>query len=1080
MSNLNLSFVKVSEEASFSKAFRKEDKHVVYKVNHNMAEVSNILDVEREMDEFFRSMILDALPPTSSDQDLVSVSVSSADLKEPIYLAYRKVSSFKSSGFLSAISKVSQSAKTFLQHGEVEMSLSIVPNVVGGINPTAPARTISHQKQSVAVIWNQDFSCFFRAFAVAEVYSRQTIQFDRKKIRQNMNHQTLIAGNWAQHCARQLNQSVEFTDFEVIQEKLLPDYRLFIFNGVTKRDLYYSGNQHGKTPIYIEYLPENDDHEIGHFNAIVNVDGYVDGDWCILCLKRYNRRPGHRCPKKCGQCGKPGQCESIGFVMATCSDCNYQFNSIDCYNHHFITGQCAWKKKCDRCERRYNPKLKKKHKCEEYTCGHCHTDYVIQPHYCYLSKPNEDSVQAEDQRYRQFIFFDIEARQERMQNGRAFHDPNLLVSSTVCQECYDFETKEQNEDRICQCEGKQVFWGTDCVKHFVAYLIDTILPKCDPETIHNSRSAEPYYAFVIAHNMRAYDGQFLLRELLDRQINRLSLVASGHKIQKIQIGTYLRLMDSLLFFQQPLAALPKAFGFEGEKGIFPHAFNRRENEEYDGALPDISWWKSESMKPQDAQKLLLWYTSEQQRFINECISYNFKDEILKYCIDDTLILQKAFMTFWKIVKEKTAIPASDTYSGNVNGIDPVTRRFTLASIAMETFRRNIMPDGNSIAITPTGGYWRDDQSIKSSIKENVWITRMTEEYPDIVRQYRIGNFEVDGASPSTKKVFEYYGDFWHGCPRHHPREGPRYARTKKREKIIRNLGWELVVKWECDDDEDITDTSYLRDCFKAIKDYGSVDMKQAMLGGRTNNIGFYHECKEDEEICYRDITSLYPSVEVKYAFPVNHPKVISHDFDYSSGAYTGLIKAIVIPPQQLHISILPMVIRGKQLYPLCQTCAENEQQTSCQHTEEERQLVSTWTTPELYKALSRGYVLKRIIQVYHYTELRSDIFSNYVRIFLKMKTEASGFPKHLKTDEEKLAWIEEFSLKEGVELCFEDMHENAALRNSSSTHYGVNSLSRGIFLKLRSSPNMQDSFKSYMIQPLNSSPKFYTMRRLCL
>ncbi len=42
---------------------------------------------------------------------------------------------------------------------------------------------------------------------------------------------------------------------------------------------------------------------------------------------------------------------------------------------------------------------------------------------------------------------------------------------------------------------------------------------------------------------------------------------------KIDVGN-VRFMDSFLLFQQSLAALPKAFGFENqeEKGFFPYLF----------------------------------------------------------------------------------------------------------------------------------------------------------------------------------------------------------------------------------------------------------------------------------------------------------------------------------------------------------------------------------------------------------------------------------------------------------------------------------------------------------------------------
>jgi phage FluMu protein Com len=66
---------------------------------------------------------------------------------------------------------------------------------------------------------------------------------------------------------------------------------------------------------------------------------------------------------------------------------------------------------------------------------------------------------------------------------------------------------------------------------------------------------------------------------------------------------------------------------------------------------------------------------------------------------------------------------------------------------------------------------------------------------------------VDGYHPSTKTVFEFHGDAFHGNPlRYKPRTRPNpfssksastlYKETLRREQTIRNLGYRLIVKWE--------------------------------------------------------------------------------------------------------------------------------------------------------------------------------------------------------------------------------------------------------------------------------------------
>jgi len=66
-------------------------------------------------------------------------------------------------------------------------------------------------------------------------------------------------------------------------------------------------------------------------------------------------------------------------------------------------------------------------------------------------------------------------------------------------------------------------------------------------------------------------------------------------------------------------------------------------------------------------------------------------------------------------------------------------------------------------------------------------------------------YKVDGYDPSTKTVYLYHGNFWHGSPEKYAAEiwhpvfketmGEVYQRTKNREKQILDAGYKLVVEW---------------------------------------------------------------------------------------------------------------------------------------------------------------------------------------------------------------------------------------------------------------------------------------------
>ena len=84
----------------------------------------------------------------------------------------------------------------------------------------------------------------------------------------------------------------------------------------------------------------------------------------------------------------------------------------------------------------------------------------------------------------------------------------------------------------------------------------------------------------VAHNMKGYDGYFLLEYLIDQSMRPDKIINNGSKIMYMTVerGLHIRVIDSLNFLPMKLSALSKAFGInELKKGWFPHHFNTREN-----------------------------------------------------------------------------------------------------------------------------------------------------------------------------------------------------------------------------------------------------------------------------------------------------------------------------------------------------------------------------------------------------------------------------------------------------------------------------------------------------------------------
>uniref|UniRef100_A0A914H847 DNA-directed DNA polymerase n=1 Tax=Globodera rostochiensis TaxID=31243 RepID=A0A914H847_GLORO len=180
----------------------------------------------------------------------------------------------------------------------------------------------------------------------------------------------------------------------------------------------------------------------------------------------------------------------------------------------------------------------------------------------------------------------------------------------------------------------------------------------------------------------------------------------------------------------------------------------------------------------------------------------------------------------------------------------------------------------------------------------------------------------------------------------------------------------------------------------------------AYSGGRTMPFCLFAEASENVEIAMFDIISLYPSVNYDTPYPVGIPKIVKRDED-----------------------VLWL------LFPLCGTCGKKEKkefvlakdEKKCAHNEEERALLGTFTSIELRKALELGYKVTHFYRAYHFEEFDNQLFKGYVRMFLKIKVEASGWPPEVKTEEEKRGFIEMYRAKYAICLDRKNMKKNPGL-----------------------------------------------------
>jgi hypothetical protein len=106
---------------------------------------------------------------------------------------------------------------------------------------------------------------------------------------------------------------------------------------------------------------------------------------------------------------------------------------------------------------------------------------------------------------------------------------------------------------------------------------------------------------------------------------------------------------------------------------------------------------------------------------------------------------------------------------------------------------------------------------------------------------------------------------------------------------------------------------------------------------------------------------------------------------------------------------------------------EMDTESQCDHSAEERSFVGTFCSPELQKAISKGYTVLKTYEVWEF-QLQVGLFEEYVKSFLTMKQEASGFPPDCVTDQDKQRYINQYEKHEGISLDYNNIQDNPGLR----------------------------------------------------
>ena len=326
--------------------------------------------------------------------------------------------------------------------------------------------------------------------------------------------------------------------------------------------------------------------------------------------------------------------------------------------------------KCLKCNRLFNRKdiAPEDHVCGTTKCGNCKQWVFMSEHLCYMEPkfckggrctqeiPCSDNPCYSCRTYTEdYIFFDLECSQNTGE-----HLINLAIAQDFQGNQYEFTNQ----------------------KDFCEWLF---------------RKEHKVYTFV-AHNLKGYDGYFLLNWLVNNSL-KPETIYSGNKIMMMKVRKFgIRFIDSLNFIPQPLKAFPKTFGLsELKKGYFPHYFNKPCYRDYVGPLPPKRHYGVNQMRSKERKEFSQWYDQKKA----EGYVFDMRKELLEYCQSDVDILRRSCLQFRESFIK-------------IANIDPF-QYVTIASVCMAIFRNKFLKPDTIAVINNTE---RSEKASKASI---VWL-----------------------------------------------------------------------------------------------------------------------------------------------------------------------------------------------------------------------------------------------------------------------------------------------------------------------------------------------------------------------
>jgi hypothetical protein len=653
----------------------------------------------------------------------------------------------------------------------------------------------------------------------------------------------------------------------------------------------------------------------------------------------------HVCDGICSYCMRP-KAECVPHHPTKCTECFKICPSFDCLKTHLDLNFC----------RGYREKYTPTATC--FLCGE-------EPHEggCFLTRKSLKKPSTE------YAVYDFECALDEQNH----HVPYCV---TVCFP-YGHKKLDVLESKYPFKKVSNVsvfvFWGLH-TEQFWEFLTDDLLRG---------------FCFF-AHNARAYDS-ILIKSYLWKVKGWVSQdICRGRKFLQLSYPKYeLTFRDSLCFIPTTLRSLSSDFGIEEfRKGYFPHKWMTVErflSIPPNGIVehPGAEFFESDLSKKEQ---------KEFQEFLSEFLKlkdWNVQQDAIEYCISDTILLSETLKRFRDetMTMCETIERSADT---EMEPFDPFCY-MTLPSSMMSFYFSQCLPEKTIACI--------DRYMINVEAKARAWLNSIGKQH--------CWTWEMDQGCQITgreeKDLYLFYACELNGCVtcfpkirqgQWHPRMQSTYEKARQRreqgERSFMDQGFKLHIFWEHDYREQDMDPLFVgldpRDAYKG----GKTELYKLRVPGECAMVDFVSQYPT---VCYGesvDPLNLEQESIMKWDLPIGQPIRLyrPENYDFNSDRL-GIAKILVLPPRQLYAPLLSYRLEGaygelEVCYGCCRTCMETKSY-SCGHSPQERAFIGTWTLSEIRYALTLGYSVEQVVEVWEYPQKSHTLFRSFIVPFMYNK-----------------------------------------------------------------------------------------------